>query len=122
MSRPMSIFNRQREPRARATGRMLAGEAKLRIARADGRMELESAWGAFETAVRTLDVLGATSTLVERDSGFIEQAVRAGAFDAMTRSLALRRLEDAGRRLDTAVRDYRAARAAWIRRSLGLQP
>ena len=62
-----------------------------------------------------------TTDLIERDAGFVEQAVRAGAFDAVTRSLALRRLEEAGRRLDTAIRDYRIARAAWLRRTAGLQ-
>jgi hypothetical protein len=47
---------------------------------------------------------------------FVEQAVRAGQFDALTRSVELRRLQEAGVRVDTAVRDYRAARAAWLRR------
>jgi len=56
--------------------------------------------------------------VIERDAGFIEQAVRAGAFDAATRSVMLRRLEDAGQRVDDAVRDFRVARASWIRRAL----
>ena len=65
--------------------------------------------------------MATTPDLIERDAGFVEQAVRAGAFDAVTRSLTLRRLEEAGRRLDTAIRDYRIARATWLRRTTGLQ-
>lgn len=115
---PIPLFNRQREPRARATGRMLTAEAKLRTARADVRAEIESTWNAFDTAARALQAAADTPTMIERDAGFVEQAVRAGAFDALTRSVNLQRLENVGRRADTALRDYRVARAAWIRRSL----
>lgn len=118
VSVPIPLFDRQREPRAQATGRMLTAEAKLRTARADVRTELQSTWDAFDTAARALQAVADTPAVIERDAGFIEQAVRAGAFDALTRSVNLQRLENVGRRVDTAVRDYRAARAAWIRRSL----
>ena len=118
VSLPIPLFDRQVEPRARATGRLLTAEARARTARADVRTELESAWAAFDAATRALQAVADTPTLIDRDAGFVEQAVRAGAFDAVTRSLALRRLDDAGRRVDTAVRDLRAARAAWLRRIL----
>ena len=121
LSLPIPLFDRQLEPRARATGRLLAAESKLRSTRADVAAELESTWGTYESAARTLDALSGTPTLIERDAGFVEQAVRAGQFDATTRVLALRRLEDAGRRLDEAVRALRAARAALVRRTSGLQ-
>ncbi|MBI2187296.1 MAG: hypothetical protein HYU37_09300 [Acidobacteria bacterium] len=81
----------------------LAG-AQARLARLLGRptsadlqvAELESAWATYEAAVRALD--------------------------AVTRSLRLQRLENAARVADAAVRDYRAARAAWVRRSAILPP
>lgn len=117
---PVPLFNRQREPRARATARMLTAEARLRAARADVRSELDAAWAALQTAARAFQRVADTATVVDRDATFIEQAVRAGQFDAVTRALALRRLEDAGRRIDAAVRDLRAARAAWLRRTQGL--
>ena len=120
VSVPVPMFNRQREPRARATARILTAEARVRAARADVRNEMETAWVAFQTAARALETVTGTSAIVDRDASFIEQAVRAGQFDATTRALALRRIEEAGRRLDAAVRDVRAARAAWLRRASGL--
>jgi hypothetical protein len=81
--------------------------------------ELQVAWDAFVAAARAVQTVAATPAILNRDAGFIEQAVRAGQFDASTRVIALRRLEDAGRRLDVAVRDLRAARAAWVRVSGG---
>ena len=118
---PVPLFNRQREPRARATARILAAEARVGLARSDVRNELEAAWSALEAATRAFQVVATTSSVVERDVTFVEQAVRAGQFDAVTRALALRRLEDSGRRIDMAARDLSAARAAWVRRTAGLQ-
>ena len=115
----LPLFNRRREPLARATGRILAAEAKLRLARSDVRAELESSWAALQAAARTLQRVATTTAIIDRDVTFVEQAVTAGAFDTLTRTLELRRLQDAGRRADTAVRDLRAARAAWFRRISG---
>ena len=112
---PLPLFNRQLEPRARATGRMLAAEAALRRVRADVSAELRSAWDGYAAAARGVQAVATTPAILNRDASFIEQAVQAGQFDATTRVIALRRLEDAGRRLDVAVRDMRAARAAWVR-------
>ena len=117
VSVPLPLFNRQREPRARAAARILTAEARLRAARADVRSELETTWAAVQAAARTLQAVIGTSAIVDRDATFVEQAVRAGQFDATTRALSLRRLEEAGRRIDEAVRDLRAARAAWTRRA-----
>jgi outer membrane protein TolC len=113
----LPLFNRQREPRARATGRLLTAEAALRIARADVRGELESTWAAVQATARALQRVAPTAAIIDRDVTFVEQAVAAGAFDAVTRTQELRRLQEAGRRVDVAVRDLRTARAAWIRRS-----
>ena len=115
----LPLFNRQRESRARATGRMLAADATLRVARANVRTELESSWAAWQAAARAQQRVAATTAIIDRDVAFVEQAVTAGAFDTLTRTLELRRLQDAGRRVDTAVRDVRAARAAWLRRIAG---
>jgi len=112
---PLPLFNRQLEPRARATGRMLAAEATLRRVRADAGAELRSAWEALVAAASVLQTVSATPAILSRDVDFVEQAVRAGFFDATTRVITLRRLEEAGRRLDLAVRDVRIARAAWVR-------
>jgi outer membrane protein TolC len=91
-------------------------EAKLRTARADVRAELASSWATLQAAARALQRVAPTGAMIDRDVTFVEQAVGAGAFDTLTRTLELRRLQEAGRRVDTAVRDLRAARAAWIRR------
>jgi len=112
---PLPLFNRQLESRARATGRMLIAEATLRRVRADVTAELRSAWDAWVAAASALQGVSATPVIVSRDMEFVEQAVRAGLFDAATRIITLRRLEEAGRRLDLAVRDVRIARAVWVR-------
>jgi outer membrane protein, heavy metal efflux system len=115
---PIPLFDRQQEPRARASGRLLTAEAKLRTARATVWSELEGTWATLEAAHRGAEAVANMPSLVERDTTFIEQALRVGAFDALTRTQALRRLAETGRTADTAIRDYRTARAAWIRRSL----
>ena len=117
---PLPLFNRQREPLARATARSLAAEARVRAARADVRSELESAWASLQAAVRALQSVTVMSAIIERDIGYVEQAVQAGQFDATTRATMLRRLRESGRLLDTAIRDVRVARAAWLRRVSGV--
>jgi outer membrane protein TolC len=119
VSLPLPFFDRQQEPRARATGRILTAEARLRSTRADVRTELTSAWAAFDAATRALAAVASMPATIDRDVSFVEQAVRAGAFDAVQRTQALRRLVEAGRSADTAIRDFRTARAAWIRRAIG---
>ncbi|HXE79943.1 MAG TPA: TolC family protein [Vicinamibacterales bacterium] len=114
---PLPLFNRQLEPRARATARILAAEATLRRVRADVTAELSSAWEALVAAARAVQSVSGTAAILDRDVKFVEQAVRAGQFNAITRVITLRRLEEAGRRLDLAVRDLRVARAAWARAS-----
>ncbi len=118
VSVPIPFFDHQQEPRARATGRLLTSEAKLRTSRATVRSELESAWAALDAAQRAAQAVANIPAVIDRDTDFVEQAVRAGAFDAVARTQALRRLSDSGRVADTTVREYRAARAAWLRRSL----
>jgi len=119
VSVPIPLFDRQRQPRAQATARASAAEARLQIVRGDVLAELETAWAAYDAMGRALEAVADMPATVDRDAGFIEQAVRAGAFDAVTRALRLQRLEEAGRVADTTVRDYRVARAAWIRTSAG---
>ncbi len=116
ISVPLPVFDKQQESRARSTGRILTAEAELRVVRADVRSELEISWLALQSATRAAQAVSGTRELVDRDAGFLDQAVRAGALDAVARSISLRRLEEAGRQVDAAIRDYRAARAAWRRR------
>lgn len=115
---PLPLFNWQLEPRARASGRIVAAEATLGRIRADVSAELRSTWEALLAAARGLQSVSGTAAILNRDAGFVEQAVRAGQFNAIARVVALRRLEEAGRRLDVAVRDLRVARAAWVRASV----
>jgi outer membrane efflux protein len=96
---------------------MLVAEATLRRVRAEASAELRSAWERLVTAARALQSVLGTSAILNRDVDLVEQAVRAGFFDSTTRVIALQRLEEAGRRLDIAVRDLRVARAAWARMS-----
>jgi len=119
VSLPLPFFDRQQEPRAKATGRILTADAKLQSARADVRAELASAWADLQAASRALEAVASMPATIDRDVSFVEQAVRAGAFDAVQRTQALRRLVEAGRIADTALRDFRAARAAWMRRTAG---
>jgi hypothetical protein len=44
---PLPLFSRQRENRARATGRIHAAEAKVRLVRADVQSELNANWAAL---------------------------------------------------------------------------
>src|SRR5262249_4909535 len=110
------FFDRQQEPRARAAARILAAEAKLQSTRADVRAELTTTWETLQAASRGLQAVSSMSATIDRDVAFVEQAVRAGAFDAVQRTQGLRRLLEAGQISDAAVRDFRAARAAWLRR------
>jgi hypothetical protein len=84
------------------------------------RNELETTWTALQAVPCALQRVADTVAILDRDATFVEKAVRAGQFDTTTRTQALRRLEESGRRIDTAVRDLRAARAAWVRRTAGL--
>jgi outer membrane protein TolC len=114
---PLSFFDRQQEPRAKATGRILVAESKVQSSKADTRAELASTWASLQAASRALEAVRSMSATIDRDVTFVEQAVRAGAFDAVQRTQALRRLVETGRLADSAVRDFRATRAAWIRRA-----
>lgn len=116
LSLPLPLLDRQREPRARATVRLLRAQAAMQAAEAEVRLELATAWSDLEAARRSLLALSATADAIDRGYAVLEQAVRAGALDSVARAQSLRRLEEAGRLLDEATRDYRVARARWIRR------
>jgi cobalt-zinc-cadmium efflux system outer membrane protein len=115
---PLTVFDRQHEARARSTGRLLMAQAALRMARLTVLSELESTWATYDAAHQAATAVADMPALIARDDGFVEQAVRAGAFDSLARTQALRRLAETGRTIDTAIHDYRVARAAWMRRRL----
>lgn len=119
---PLPLFDRQREPLARASARILAAESQFRLTTADVRQELQQSWETLQATGRIWQVLSQTQALVDRDATFLEQAVRAGEFSSVTQAQALHRLDDVGRRADEALRAFRVARAAWARRTAGLQP
>jgi cobalt-zinc-cadmium efflux system outer membrane protein len=115
---PIPVFDRQHESHARSTGRVMMAQAALRMARLTVLSELESTWATFDAAHQAATAVANMPTLIARDDGFVEQAVRAGAFDSLARTQALRRLAETGRTIDSVIHEYRVARAAWIRRSL----
>ncbi len=116
LSVPMPFFDGYREPRARALSLSYAAPARVATVRADVRSELEQAWSVYGSASGAHEAVAPGAAILERDFGLLEQAVRAGTMDAVVRANSLRRLEDAGRRVDLAVRDMRVARARWERR------
>ena len=114
---PLPLFDRQTQPRARALSRQWVAAARLEAVRADVASEVQLYAKSIRAAARTLAALADTPAIVERDFGLLERAVRAGALDAVARAQNLRRLEEAGRRYDTAVFDLRVAQARWARRT-----
>ena len=116
LSVPVPLFDGNREPRVRVLSLSYAASARVDTLRADVRSELEQAWIVYGAAVEALEAVAPSAAIVDRDFVLLEQAVRAGTMDAVTRALALRRLEDAGRRLDLAVREVRVAQARLERR------
>jgi cobalt-zinc-cadmium efflux system outer membrane protein len=115
LSFPLPLFERQREPRARAFARIQSAQAALRVAWGGARARLATSWTGFRTAADALRELSGTPAILNREFDLIERAVRAGALDALARAQALRRLSEAGQRYDDAVFDLRAARARWLR-------
>ena len=116
LSVPLPLFDGSREPRARALSLSYVSSARVATVRADVRSELEQAWSVYKAAAEAHQALVPSAAIIDRDFGLLEQAVRTGAMDAVARATSLRRLEDAGRRLDVAVRDVRVAHARWDRR------
>lgn len=112
---PLPLVDRNRERCAQAQARVLATSAQLAIARADARAELMIRRAELSAATQAYRELANTAAVLERSYGLLEQAARAGALDAVARAQALQRLSDAGRRLDSAVRDLRVARARFAR-------
>jgi outer membrane protein TolC len=112
---PLPLFDRQTQPRAKASARMFAATAQLDAARADVRAELGASWATLQAAANALDAVAQTPTVIERDFTLLEQALRAGEIDAVARAQSLRRLQDAGQSFDTVVYGLRVARAHWIR-------
>lgn len=119
---PLPLFDRQREPRARATARILNAEAQTALVRAEVTGQIASSWETMQAARWAFDAVVPTERLIDRDAAFVDQAVQAGAFSALTRSQIVRRLEESGRRVDEADRDLRVARAAWMRVAGGVSP
>jgi len=117
---PLPLFDRQTQPRAKASARMLTAAAQLDAARADVRAELGASWAMLQAAANALDAVAQTPTVIDRDFTLLEKALRAGEIDAVARAQSLRRLQDAGQSFDTAVYGFRVARAHWIRTTASL--
>jgi len=120
LSLPLPLFDRKQTERAQATGRILAAEAAVRSVRADVRQQLAASWAELQATTDALRELSSTPEIVDREFGLLDKAMQAGALDAVARAFAIRRLQEAAIRFDTAVRDLRVARAHWARRSTGL--
>lgn len=117
---PLPLFDRQTQPRAKASARMQMATAQLAAACADVRAALGVSWAALRAAADALDAVAETPVVLNRDFGLLEKSLRAGETDAVARAQALRRLQDAGESFDTAVHGFRVARARWIRTSVTL--
>jgi hypothetical protein len=112
---PLPIFDRRREARAEARGRILVATANLARVRANVGAEVgeisERLTAAVEAAKATADV----PEIIEREIGLLEKALRAGAIEMTAWSQQARRLEEVGQVYDDTVFAVRRARAAWTR-------
>jgi hypothetical protein len=88
--------------------------------RADTTAAIELARQEVVQASEAYAAVAATGEILAREYTLLDKAARAGALDAVARALALRRLEEAGARLDEAVRDLRVARAHLLRQTAGV--
>ena len=117
LSLPLPIFERRQSERARATTRVGIAAARLLLARVQISAELDSAHASLRAATEAYTSLAETTAIIAREFTLLDQGIRAGAIDAVSRALALRRLQEAEARLDAAIRDLRVAQAMWTRRA-----
>lgn len=117
---PLPVFERRQTERARASSRIFLAEVQLQKTQADVRQELESSWATLQATQKAFDELAKTREIIDREFDLLDKSFRAGALDAVARAIAVRRLQEAAGRYDVAVRDLRAARARWLRRTTGL--
>ena len=114
---PFPLVDRRKEQRTRSSLRLGNAEAHLRTVRADVWGERKGAWEALAAAAEAYQAVAGTAEIVDRDYDLLGKALRAGALDVVVRAQSLRRLEEAGVRLDRALRDLRVARARWARQA-----
>lgn len=114
---PLPLFDLKQPERAQATARIVSAEARLAVLRADLREQLETAWVSWMAMTQSYGRLARTPEIIDREFDLLDKALRAGALDAVSRALALRRLQDAALRVDNARHDLRVAFARWMRAS-----
>lgn len=114
---PLPVFDLKQPERAQATARILSAEAGLAALRADLRQQVEASWSTWMAMTQAYGRLARTPEIIEREFDLLDKAVRAGAVDAVSRALALRRLQEAALRFDTVLHDLRVAHARWMRAS-----
>jgi cobalt-zinc-cadmium efflux system outer membrane protein len=117
LSVPLSLFDRQTAPRAQSLARILGAEARAYAVRLDVRSGILASAEGLRAALEGLAAAAPVPALVEREFALLDRAARAGTLDAVARSVAVRRLQEALQGADAAVRDARVARARWVRRS-----
>lgn len=121
ISAPIPMFDRQTAGRARTRGRIALAEAHERVTRANVSAEIAAAEAALRTAVDVLRVVTAAREIFDREVQLVELAVKAGALNTVERGATLRRLTEAGQRVDAAQRAYRIAQARWVRQTASLK-
>ncbi len=119
LSLPLPLFDRRREQRLRARAHTWRADARLATSRADVLVELTQALVDLRSSAEAYRVVSSSETALDRDYRLVDRALRAGAIDTVTRTQTIRRLVEAGARLDAAARDLRVARARWVRRAGG---
>lgn len=117
LSVPIPSFDRQTAGRVQAGARIANAEAHARVVRAQVGAELATALIAYRAAADSYAALAPTAEVLERDLALLDKSMKAGAIDAVTRAVALRRLAEIGARSDAALRELRVRRAQLIRRS-----
>ena len=117
---PLPVFDLKQPERAQATSRLLSAETTLAAVRADVRERLATAWTLLVATAEAYERLAATPKIIDREFDLLDKAMRIGALDAVSRALAVRRLQEAALRLDGVTHDLRVRRAQWTRTTAGL--
>jgi outer membrane protein TolC len=107
LSFALPVLDRGAEARAVGLAATWQAEARLEVVRADVRSELVQARVAWVAAVDGLAAHAETPEVLARDEALTADALATGEIDATERAVLIRRLIEAGRSYDGAVREVR---------------
>ncbi len=115
LSAPLPIFDANIEARSAAANEFERAQVRLAMVRADVRHDIGADAAALVSALAAFAELRGTPALIVREYELLDRAIRAGSSDLATRTTLLRRLDEAGQRVDDAMFDLAIARAHWDR-------